>query len=94
MSNYIPLFVGCVLILVSVMPGPIMRGRLINTPLQNQKRARIVAAVLGFTILLSKTVTHRVRMLFGYVEFSFLDCGAEPLVKETTSQWFVAVPLR
>jgi hypothetical protein len=52
MSNYIPLFVGCVLIVVSVMPGQIMRGRL-NTPRQGQQRARIVSAVLGFAILLA-----------------------------------------
>jgi hypothetical protein len=52
MSNYIPLFVGCVLILVSVMPRQIMRGRL-NTPRQGQQRARIVSAVLGFAILLA-----------------------------------------
>ena len=51
MSNYIGLFVGCVFILVSVMPVPIMRGRS-GVPYKNQKLTRIVTAVLGFMILL------------------------------------------
>src|SRR5271167_1687612 len=50
-SNYIGLFVGCVFILVSVMPVPIMRGRS-GVPYKNQKLTRIVTAVLGFMILL------------------------------------------
>ncbi len=50
-SNYIGLFVGCFFILVSVMPGPIMRGKS-GVPHKNQKLARIVIAVLGFMILL------------------------------------------
>ena len=52
MSNYIGLFVGCVFILVSLSPGPIMRGKS-NVPHKNQKLTRIVMAVLGFTILLA-----------------------------------------
>jgi len=51
-GNYIPVFVGCVFILVSVMPGPIMRGRS-GVPHENQKLTRIVMAVLGLTILLA-----------------------------------------
>ena len=51
MSNYIGLFVGCVFVLVSVMPGPIMRGRS-GVPHKNQRLTRIVTAVLGFMILL------------------------------------------
>jgi hypothetical protein len=43
--------VGCVFILVSVMTGPIMRGRS-GVPHKNQKLTRIVTAVLGFMILL------------------------------------------
>jgi hypothetical protein len=52
MSNYIPLFVGSVFILVSLLPGPIMRGRS-GIPYKNQKLTRIVTALLGFTILLA-----------------------------------------
>jgi hypothetical protein len=52
MSNYIPLIVGCVFILVSLLPGPIMRGKS-GIPHKNQKLTRIVVAVLGFTILLA-----------------------------------------
>jgi hypothetical protein len=43
--------VGCFFLLVSVMPGPIIRGRS-GLPHKNQKLARIVIAVLGFMILL------------------------------------------
>jgi hypothetical protein len=51
-SNYIGLFVGCVVILVSLLPGPIMRGKS-QVPHKNQKLTRIVLAVLGSTILLA-----------------------------------------
>jgi hypothetical protein len=39
-------------ILVSLLPGPIMRGKS-GIPHKNQKLTRIVTAVLGFTILLA-----------------------------------------
>jgi hypothetical protein len=43
--------VGYFFILVSAMPGPIMRGRS-GVPHKKQKLARIVIAELGFMILL------------------------------------------
>jgi hypothetical protein len=52
MSNHIPLFVGCVFVLVSLLPGPIMRGKS-NIPHKNQKLARVVSALLGLTIILA-----------------------------------------
>jgi hypothetical protein len=52
MGKYIGLFVGCFFILVSVMPGPIMRGKT-GIPYENQKLTRIVIAVLGLTVLLA-----------------------------------------
>jgi uncharacterized membrane protein len=51
MSKYIGLFVGCIFILVSVLPGPIVRAKS-NVPHKNQKLARVVCAVLGLMILL------------------------------------------
>lgn len=51
MSEQIGFFVGCIFIMVSVLPGPIMRGKS-NVPHKNQKLARAVCAVLGLMILL------------------------------------------
>lgn len=58
MGDYIALFVGVVFLLVSVAPGPIMRGKS-NVPHKNQKLARIVLAVLGLMILLLWYSQHR-----------------------------------
>jgi hypothetical protein len=50
-SKNIGLFVGVVFLLVSVLPGPIMRGKS-NEPHKNQTLARVVCAILGLMILL------------------------------------------
>jgi hypothetical protein len=50
-SNYIGAIVGCVFVLVSLWPGPIMRGRS-GVPHKNQKVVRIVMALIGVMILL------------------------------------------
>jgi len=50
-SNYIGVFVGCVFVLVSLWPGPIMRGRS-GVPHENQKLVRIVMALIGLMIFL------------------------------------------
>jgi hypothetical protein len=49
-SNYIGAIVGSVFVLVSLWPGPIMRGRS-GVPHNNQKVVRFVMALIGLMIL-------------------------------------------
>ena len=50
--NCIALFVGCVFILVALLPGRMVRGRS-NVPHESPKLTRIVLVVLAIAVILA-----------------------------------------